>query len=347
MQEENPIISVIVPVYKVEKYLEKCADSIINQTYKNLEIILVDDGSPDNCGKICDEYANKDKRIKVIHKKNEGVSVARNCGIENSHGKWISFVDADDYIEENYFEILLSEIQKDSADFIMCGYNRIYNEKNKIEKINCTNKKEDGDSKKLLEKALNVQTSYGFCHMKLINANIIKNNNIKFNPELEVAEDAFFIIELSKYINKFLFIGIPLYNYRFNPNSVVRKYDDNYCNKYLKSMKLIKKYIMNNYAENEKILQEMENFIVYHVLLIAVNYSFNKENKKNAISEMNQFKKLCNETDIINESIKKSNYNNLSITRKITLFTIKNKLYFLTMIIGEFRQIQFKLWRNK
>ncbi|OUQ56652.1 hypothetical protein B5E58_10530, partial [Tyzzerella sp. An114] len=96
---ENKKISVIVPIYNVEKYLNRCVDSIINQTYKNLEIILVDDGSPDNCGKICDEYAKKDNRIKVVHKENGGVSSARNVGLNIATGDYIGFVDGDDWID--------------------------------------------------------------------------------------------------------------------------------------------------------------------------------------------------------------------------------------------------------
>ena len=97
------LISVIVPVYKVEKYIHKCVDSIINQTYKNLEIILVDDGSPDECGKICDEYAEKDNRIIVIHQKNSGQCVARNMGLKKMSGEYVAFVDSDDYLEKRLF----------------------------------------------------------------------------------------------------------------------------------------------------------------------------------------------------------------------------------------------------
>lgn len=116
----NNLISVIVPVYKVEKYIKKCIESIINQTYENLEIILVDDGSPDNCGKICDEYAKKDKRIKVIHKENGGVSSARNLGLEKSNGQYITFIDSDDWIEEEYCEILLTTLKEQNADCAIC-----------------------------------------------------------------------------------------------------------------------------------------------------------------------------------------------------------------------------------
>ncbi len=115
------MISVIVPVYNVEKYLHKCVDSIINQTYKDLEIILVDDGSPDNCPKICDEYAQKDNRIKVIHKENGGLSSARNAGLQVAIGDYIAFVDSDDYIDEHMYEKLLDALKSSNADFCMCG----------------------------------------------------------------------------------------------------------------------------------------------------------------------------------------------------------------------------------
>lgn len=116
----NSLISVIVPVYKVEKYLHKCVDSILAQTYTNLEIILVDDGSPDNCGRICDEYAAKDSRIKVIHQENGGQSVARNNGVTCAEGEYVSFIDSDDYIEPTYIESLYSGIEKYNSAISAC-----------------------------------------------------------------------------------------------------------------------------------------------------------------------------------------------------------------------------------
>lgn len=111
----DPIISVIVPCYNVEAYLPKCIESIISQTYNNLEIILVDDGSPDNCGRICDEYANKDSRIKVIHKKNGGLSDARNVAIDVATGEWITFVDSDDYVSADYVETLYGLVDRNKC----------------------------------------------------------------------------------------------------------------------------------------------------------------------------------------------------------------------------------------
>lgn len=124
----EPLISVIVPIYKVEDYLRPCVDSILCQTYSNLEVILVDDGSPDNCGAICDEYAAKDSRVKVIHKKNGGLSDARNAGMEVSTGEFLSFVDSDDLLPPDAIERLLSLAQTHDTDLVIGGHSRFSEE---------------------------------------------------------------------------------------------------------------------------------------------------------------------------------------------------------------------------
>ncbi len=116
-----PMISVIVPVYKVEPYLHRCIDSILAQTYTDFELILIDDGSPDNCGAICDEYAQRDKRIRVIHQENGGLSAARNAGIDIARGEYLSFVDSDDMIAETYLERLFEVLTEEHADISVCG----------------------------------------------------------------------------------------------------------------------------------------------------------------------------------------------------------------------------------
>lgn len=122
----NPLISVIVPIYNVEKYLARCVDSIVNQTYKNLEIILVDDGSPDRCPQMCDDYAKKDSRIKVVHKKNGGLSDARNAGMAVATGEYISFIDSDDYVSDDFFECLLDVMNKENSDIAECSVVKFY-----------------------------------------------------------------------------------------------------------------------------------------------------------------------------------------------------------------------------
>ena len=119
--EKQPLISIIVPVYKVEAYLPRCVDSLINQTYGNLEFILVDDGSPDNCGALCDAFARKDPRIRVIHKENGGLSSARNAGIDIARGEYLGFVDSDDWVEPEMFESLISMALSEDVKLVCCG----------------------------------------------------------------------------------------------------------------------------------------------------------------------------------------------------------------------------------
>ena len=123
---KKPLISVIVPIYNVESYLNRCVESIVNQTYQNLEIILVDDGSPDNCPQICDDWARKDKRIKVIHKENGGLSDARNAGMKIATGEYISFIDSDDYIALDFFDTLLLVMEKENSDIVECSVGKFY-----------------------------------------------------------------------------------------------------------------------------------------------------------------------------------------------------------------------------
>lgn len=136
---KHPLISVVVPIYKVEKYLPECIDSILGQTYKNLEVILVDDGSPDGCPVICDNYVKKDERVKVVHKKNGGLSDARNAGLERSSGELICFIDSDDYIAKSYIEDLYQSIEKEGADMSLCGYARVTDDGRVLEKDNLEN----------------------------------------------------------------------------------------------------------------------------------------------------------------------------------------------------------------
>lgn len=142
----NPLISVIVPVYKVEKFLDRCITSIVEQTYTNLEIILVDDGSPDNSGKICDEWAKKDSRIKVIHKENGGLSDARNCGTEIAHGEYITFIDSDDYVLPEYVEYLYNNLKEHDADISCCDLFEVYNK----ERVTCFKENDSLNSIKII-----------------------------------------------------------------------------------------------------------------------------------------------------------------------------------------------------
>ena len=149
---KEPLISVVIPVYKVENYLERCVESLINQTYKNLEIILVDDGSPDNCGIICDRYAEVDDRVKVIHKKNGGLSSARNSGIDISSGKYITFIDSDDWVDKEYVEYLFYLIQKDMTKISICQHKVVNDKSTTMKETRIIKEENNYDVKMILKK---------------------------------------------------------------------------------------------------------------------------------------------------------------------------------------------------
>ena len=332
------LISVIIPVYNVEKYLPECIESIINQTYKKLEIILINDGSTDDSLEICNRYKDKDNRIIVINSTNKGASNARNLGIEASTGRYIAFIDSDDFIEKDYFTKMLEQLVRTNCDCVSCGYNRVYN--NCKESI-LNGKKGIFSSDEFFEMILDVQTGMGFCHMKLWKSEIIKKSGINFNTNIKVAEDAFFCIQLSRKMKRVSILNEPLYNYRLNNQSLVKKYDANYVDKYLKAMIETDNYIKTNYNEDNFMTTKFYNYVCYHILLIIVNYCFNPENKKTKKMRIKELVDICN-IELFKKSIKKSNYKGFSLTRKITLFTIKHKLYFITRIIAEFRQLQMR-----
>ncbi|MBQ2932571.1 MAG: glycosyltransferase family 2 protein [Clostridia bacterium] len=208
------LISVIVPVYNVEKYLEKCIDSILAQTYKNLEIILVDDGSTDNSGKICDEYEKKDARIKVVHKENGGQGSARNLGLDICKGQFVSFVDSDDRIKPDMLERMLSALQKNSADIAICGIATNTGIKyidNPV--FECERVFNSGELMKEYVTTGNIHT--GPCN-KLYKRELF--GNIRF-PEIRVNEDYFIMHRLLGQSKKAVHTGENLYIQNIRPGS--------------------------------------------------------------------------------------------------------------------------------
>lgn len=217
---DNELISVIVPIYKVEKYLRKCVNSIINQTYKNLEIILVDDGSPDNCPKICDEYANHDSRIKVIHKENGGLSDARNAGMKVATGEYISFIDSDDWIEDNMFEILLEQIIVNECDIASCGINMVWEDNRPTELLFPFEGKfiisgAENALDHLISNKYIIQTVWN----KLYRKDIIENISFPFG---KINEDEYWTWQAVAASERIVCLGKPMYNYLQREGSIMR-----------------------------------------------------------------------------------------------------------------------------
>lgn len=212
---EKELITIIIPVYNVEKYIHKCIDSVINQTYKNLEIILVDDGSPDNCGEICDEYAKEDKRIKVIHKENGGLSDARNTGIDIAKGKYICFIDSDDYVEKEYIEILHTAIKKDRTDMAVSSHKVIYKNGTILEKA--TGEESILEPKEVLKRILYDDGIDLSAWAKLYKIELF--TGVRY-PKGQLFEDAATTYKLIDKCEKISIVSKPTYNYIIRSNSI-------------------------------------------------------------------------------------------------------------------------------
>jgi glycosyltransferase involved in cell wall biosynthesis len=209
---ENKMISIIVPIYNTEKYIERCINSIRNQTYSNIEIILVNDGSTDRSLEICNEMAARDKRIVVLSQVNSGVSVARNNGLSFAHGEYIAFVDSDDYIKENMYKELIELMERKEVDLICCGCFHV-NETNIL--VSPQNKEEIFvDKDEGIYKILDRNGEYdGYIINKIFKKKIIDKWNITFNPLITISEDTLFCIEYLIHVEYCYFTSKPYYYY--------------------------------------------------------------------------------------------------------------------------------------
>ena len=227
-----PIISIVVPVYKVEKYLSRCVESLRNQTLQDIEIILVDDGSPDACPQICDVYATQDSRIRVVHKKNGGLSSARNAGLTVASGTYVGFVDSDDDVEPDMYEKLLAVIESEQVDFVMSDYLRITADGSRYLKTLdiCPGRYDKAALRKEIFPSLIMgeNVDYGSllsvcCCMYQID--FLRSHNILFDEKVRWSEDNIFSAIVGYYANSFYYLkGRGLYHYYQNPGTITTGY---------------------------------------------------------------------------------------------------------------------------
>ena len=216
----TPAISIITPVYKAEKYMRRCIDSLLAQTFTDFELILVDDGSPDNSGAICDEYALKDPRVKVIHKENGGVSSARQCGMDNATGEYTIHADPDDWADATMLEELYGKATKESADIVICDYHSYKKRKNRY----ITQAPTSLETKELLKQYLRLEL-HGALWNKLIRRELYTKYNIQFPKEITRWEDMFVLCSILTHDVRTSYLPKAFYHYDLstNPNSIVRK----------------------------------------------------------------------------------------------------------------------------
>lgn len=286
------LVTVIVPVYNSEKYLRLCVESIVNQSYKNIEILLINDGSTDNSGEICDTYARNDKRIKVIHTKNNGPAAARNIGIDNSKGEFIFFVDSDDFIENNAISLLIENYHRTKADIIIEDFLKI-----KDDNISESGHNAVFSNSKLLKKQDIVD--YIRCYLKkpnrfplfvsswgrLFKSSIVKNNNILFPTDLQTFEDVAFNFDYLNYTDAIFFVKEVVYNHLIHDNyasATTRLKDDpeilfGYPQALIKAGDFLR-----NYCSDEEIKKEIGHaYICYTIIqLVRTCGQINNTNKK-------------------------------------------------------------------
>jgi len=278
---KNDLISIIIPVYKVEKYLEKCIESVLKQTYTNLQIILVDDGSPDNCGKICDEYAKKDSRIEVIHKANGGLSDARNVGISKAKGRYIGFVDSDDYIKEDMYEILLNLIKKYDADVSICNLYDV------IDGNECIRNKENGIREysriDILKEILLDKNIQSYAWNKLYKKELFDEIKYPIGKKYEDIGTTFYLFEKC---NKIVVTSEPEYYYLKRADSLVNNVTESTILDYTEI--IIQRYLY--IKQNIKELRKYNNYYLAKTLITAHNDIENLENISEGMQQ--RYKKL-------------------------------------------------------
>lgn len=223
-------VSIIIPIYNAELYLKDCIDSLLNQTYSNVELILINDGSNDNSETICKGYLS-DNRVKYFYKQNGGVSSARNFGMEKATGEYFMFVDSDDYVDSEMVSTFLK--YKEKYSMVICGYEEIY--KNRVFK-HSPEKKEINSKQELLNNLLNNKDVCGFLVNKIYDSKVIKENNLLFHEDVHICEDLLFNIEYTKYVHETIIIPNTFYKYRMRKSSATWNLNKDKKNKILKSL---------------------------------------------------------------------------------------------------------------
>jgi len=330
------LLSVVIPVYNVSKYLKQCLDSVINQTYKDLEIILVNDGSTDDSLELCEEYQQLDSRITVISQVNKGLSGARNTGVENAKGTYITFVDSDDWLVENcLFELI--EKSKNN-DLVCCSYNRVFSDFSKVRKLNLEGVFEAKHIQRrivgLIATELNdpsqadsLVTAWG----KLYTTSILKQNNLKFiDVKIIGTEDALFNIQYLNFCKTVFVIDEPLLNYRkFNVTSLTSSYKEHLFDQW----KTLYAMISDAIKTKESVFDvAFNNRICLSIIGLGLNESLNKNG---FLATHKRLKLILNDSLYVG-AFKKLDLSYFPIHWKLFFFFAKYKLVFLLqfMIFG-------------
>ena len=328
----TPIVSIIVPIYNMEKYLDNCLKSIVNQSYKNIQVILINDGSKDKSEQIAKKYQENDSRIILINKENSGVSSSRNMGIDLANGKYIIFVDADDYIEPKMIEIMVNEINKSNVGLIQCFFKKVKDDNiklgdvNKYDKIEYT--KQEAIRSIIYRKNTELKLNRAIWG-KIYFTDIIKANNIKFKEDIYMFEDGFFNLQYLKYIDNIKILTTELYAYRQTNTSATKKFDENRARQSSLILKNLNQYVKQeniNYANDE-----INLFACEMLSGIIAKQIFNKSNKANYYQKREKLNQIIEEEYL--KYINKIDLKKIRGNNRIMIYLIRKRLYALLNIL--------------
>lgn len=343
----TPKVSVIVPVYNTEKYLRQCIDSITSQTLQEIEIIIVDDGSKEECAILCDEIAKTDERIKVIHKKNEGLGLARNSGMAEACGEYIGFVDSDDYIDHKMYRALYEAAYKNDADIVVSGVSFVggntfgksgeYVEKNYFDKDTIFEKE---DIKKFLLGVVGAlphepdDSRYGVSVCKnIFKRSLICKEKIEFVSERKIiSEDTLFMVDYIKFVQKAVGIFGAFYCYRRNEESLSKSYRSDRFEKVIIFLNELEKHISDVVAKEEYQLYLNRLIQGYGRILCSHEIMYAYDNKVKYSVLKSRLKKICT-NEMMVEALKEYPWHRLPKKQAAFAFAMKYKLYFMQKLM--------------
>lgn len=320
------LVSIIVPFFNASPYLDQCIGSISNQTLTNIEIILINDGSTDNSLQIVEHWLKKDKRIILYSQKNKGVSEARNLGLNFAKGKYVGFVDADDWIEHDMYELMYNETQRESVDWVISNIN--VHEKNNESFLRLKIKNEFTDISNNKTPVIHelLRFKYDFANWnKLFKKEIIDKNQIRFNNEMTLWEDLLFNLQYLFFINKIVVVDKGLYNYRILNNSLTRANPNLLVNQFNKLYFEFNTFLKSNHAELELITFNTEISRAAYYYLFNELYKSAINNSNNIKTKFYHFYKMIKE---LNTQICQVNPLATSFSQKIKYYLLRNKSYF-------------------
>lgn len=320
-------VSIIVPVYNVEQYLHRGIESLLNQTLKDIEIILIDDGSKDNSGRICEEYSKTDKRIKFVSKINGGVSSARNEGIRISTGEYVAFMDPDDWVEPDMYENMYNQAKSTNSDSAICNYYVDNKDKYAINSMPIQADLLEGDSinqllirQMISGKDLESEYIMGSVWRIIVKNEVLEKNKIRFNTNIHLMEDFLFCIEVFLKSNKIFIDKNPYYHYIKNSNSAMTKYRASIYDEHKTVFYELRDILIKNNLYKNMELQMNLRYINMHISSIV--------NEVNVSSTLNEFQKIINIHNLCRDKKLKSILSNIDIKqyklrKKMSLMAIK------------------------